>query len=499
MVRIHPSLIDLLEQKTIERREWFRSTAPAPSKPTPIGHTDRMRRLALMLILMMWPASVAFADDYPSGRFEDDDRHPAEVALAALAGWAVIDGCNPPDNDRSCPDSPVTRAEAAKIIVELGEVAGVLPAPDEIVDDRFADDDDALGGGGEHHLDVLAAIGALHGCDPPANRLVCPEAGITRGEAAKILVAAYGLTAPAGHTAPWDDIEGRFYAEAARIASYGGIWSDRTTFDGGEALTRAELAMAAVPASGTTLCRPDPFSQAHVEDLNDRYPGQMITAHVFDARTGCHYRLAHDNRQRSASVFKLMVMAGTLLEAQNDGRDVSDWEMSQLHPMITESADGPVRALWYSFGASPWYGEQGRIFGLEDTTVRGDDGSAWGLTTTSAADQVDLLRQVLLGEWGPLDEGSRVVAFDLMTDVVATQTWGVTAGVPDGWTVAQKNGFAGITINSVGWVDEPGPSDGYVVAILSQGWSDHPSGIAAVERVSEWVAEVMTQSLVVSR
>jgi beta-lactamase class A len=258
-------------------------------------------------------------------------------------------------------------------------------------------------------------------------------------------------------------------------------------------VTRGELATAAIEASGTTLCRPDPFTQAHVAELDDRYPGKLITAHVYDTRTGCHYRLSHDNRQRTASVFKVMVMAGTLLEAQDDGRAVTTWEMSQLDPMITESANGPVRSLWNSFGAAPWYRNQGRVFGLDDTTVRGDDGSAWGLTTTSAADQVDLLRQVLLGDWGPLSAEYRAVAIDLMTDVAPSQTWGVTAGVPDNWTVAQKNGFAGITINSVGWVDEPGSSDGYLVAILSQGWPDHPSGIAAVERVNRWVAEAMTE------
>ena len=78
-----------------------------------------------------------------------------------------------------------------------------------------------------------------------------------------------------------------------------------------------------------------------------------------------------------------------------------------------------------------------------------------------------------------------------MTAVVPEQIWGVTAGVPEGW-VAQKNGFAGITINSVGWADEPGPGRGYVVAILSQGWPDHSTGIAAVERVSGLVASAMT-------
>lgn len=411
--------------------------------------------------------------------------------MAALAAIGVIHGCNPPDNTHSCPDSVVTRAEAAKILAELGEAMASLVAADRVVTDRFVDDDETLGGGGERYFDRLAAIGALHGCDPPENRRVCPEREITRGAAAKILVAAYGLTAPPGYRAVWEDIDGRFYEEAARIASFHGLWQERSTFDGNEPLTRGELATAALGAAGVTPCRPDPFGQGRVEELAHRYPGQLITAHVFDTRTGCHYRLNHDNRQRTASVFKVMVMAGTLLEAQNEDRDVSDWELDQLHPMITESANGPVRALWYSFGAAPWYRNQGRIFGLGDTTVRGDDGSAWGLTTTSAADQVDLLRQVLLGDWGPIDEDSRALAFELMADVVPSQTWGVTAGVPDDWIVAQKNGFAGITINSVGWVDEPGSSDGYVVAILSQGWPDHPSGIAAVERVSEWVAEAM--------
>ena len=62
------------------------------------------------------------------------------------------------------------------------------------------------------------------------------------------------------------------------------------------------------------------------------------------------------------------------------------------------------------------------------------------------------------------------------------------------WMVAQKNGFAGRTINSVGWVDEPGLSNGYVVAILTRGWSSHAAGIAAVERINEVIAETMTKT-----
>ena len=250
------------------------------------------------------------------------------------------------------------------------------------------------------------------------------------------------------------------------------------------------------PRTTTTVpaCRPDPFA-GMADDLESRYPGKLITANVHDLRTGCDYSLNPENRQRTASVLKVMVMAGTLLEAQKAGRPVSDRELDLMTPMITLSTNPQVRSLWSSFGGSPWFREQTEIFGLEETTAVGDDGAAWGLTTTSAKDQVNLLRQVLLGEWGPIGSEYREVALDLMTSVDPSQTWGVTAGVPDDWVVAQKNGFAGITINSVGWVDEPGPGDGYVVAILSQGWPDHPSGIAAVEYVSEIVAAAMIRDL----
>ena len=239
-------------------------------------------------------------------------------------------------------------------------------------------------------------------------------------------------------------------------------------------------------------CRPNPFTEQLAADLAADYPGVTITAHVHDLRSNCGYSLNRDNRQVTASVFKVMVMAGTLLEAQTEGRLVSEHEMSLMLPMITKSANSPVRSLWGSFGSSPWFAQQGNIFGLHETRVAGDDGSAWGGTRTSALDQVNLLRQVLVGDWGPLEPEYRSIALDLMTAVVPEQAWGVTAGVPFDWVVAQKNGFAGRTINSVGWVDEPGPSKGYVVAILTSGWSTHAKGIAAVERVNEVIAASMT-------
>ena len=88
-------------------------------------------------------------------------------------------------------------------------------------------------------------------------------------------------------------------------------------------------------------CPPNPFTADRVRSLEDRYPDRSFTAYVFDTRTGCEFSMNPGNRQPTASVFKVMVMAGTLHEAQSAGREVSSWEMSQLVPMITESAKRP--------------------------------------------------------------------------------------------------------------------------------------------------------------
>jgi beta-lactamase class A len=259
--------------------------------------------------------------------------------------------------------------------------------------------------------------------------------------------------------------------------------------------TTTTAAPEAYPGESRGACRPDPFAGSVPSDLANRYPGRDLTAHVSDIRTGCEYSLNPGNRQNTASVFKVMVMAGTLLEAQERDRDVTESEMSRLVPMITESANWPVPSLWHSFGASPWFRETGEIFGLAQTSITADGGSAWGATKTSASDQVDLLHQVLLGRGGLLDEDYREAALGLMTSVVPSQTWGVTAGVPRSWTVAQKNGFAGRIINSVGWVDPPGDDDGYLVAILTYGWPNHHAGIEAVERISVLVANSMIDTV----
>ncbi len=73
-----------------------------------------------------------------------------------------------------------------------------------------------------------------------------------------------------------------------------------------------------------------------------------------------------------------------------------------------------------------------------------------------------------------------------MLSVVPEQRWGITAGVPAGWPVAQKNGFAGSqccggasTRPASWWIRRGGA---YAVTILSDGWPTRPPGYLVSRR-----------------
>jgi hypothetical protein len=449
--------------------------------------------LATALLVPMLSGSAVAADSSP-GAFTDDDGHPGEPYIEWLAQRGVVEGCNPPANTRFCPDRILNRAEAAKIVVGVGLRGAGFPPISDTLPDRFVDDDEIWAGTASRLANYLAHLGVIDGCDPPVNRRFCPTEPLKRGQVAKILVGAFQLTSPDSFVSPWVDTAGRFYDRSARIAAYHDMWDfSAARFAGNTPVSRAEFARAIVAALGVDLCPEDPFSAAKSQSLKRRFPGQSFTAYVYDTRSGCAYWMNPEARPRTASVFKVMVMAGTLLEAQSEGRAVTSWERRQLVPMITESANDPVRALWNHFGGSPWFRQQAQLFDLTQTRPVGDTESGWGRTTTSAKDQGDLIRQVILGDRGVFEDTYRDYAWSLMTSVVASQTWGITQGVPPGWVVGQKNGFAGGVANSVGFVRHPDGANGYVVVVLTNGWSTWNQGVPTVNEIAGWVSQALAQ------
>jgi hypothetical protein len=87
----------------------------------------------------------------PSGTFWDDDDSVFENAIERLAASGITQGCNPPVNDRFCPDDSVTRGQMAAFLKRaLGDRYPVsLPTPPASPPDFF---------GGRSHLDYKTAL-----------------------------------------------------------------------------------------------------------------------------------------------------------------------------------------------------------------------------------------------------------------------------------------------------------------------------------------------------
>ncbi|MEA2002684.1 MAG: S-layer homology domain-containing protein [Actinomycetota bacterium] len=118
-----------------------------------------------------------------SGRFIDDDASVHEADIERLDALGITRGCNPPVNDRYCPDLNVTRGQMAAF---LKRALDLPPA----VEDFFDDDN---GSTFEGDINAIAAAGITRGCNPPDNDRYCPNDNVTRGQMAAFLKRAFSL------------------------------------------------------------------------------------------------------------------------------------------------------------------------------------------------------------------------------------------------------------------------------------------------------------------
>ncbi len=121
------------------------------------------------------------ADD----RFADDQETIFEGAINRVAAAGITVGCDPPANQRFCPDRAMTRGEMAAML------ARAFGYPPSIVD-RFDDDEGSVF---EDAIDRIAGAGVTIGCNPPTNTRFCPDDAISRDQMATFLTRALGLTA----------------------------------------------------------------------------------------------------------------------------------------------------------------------------------------------------------------------------------------------------------------------------------------------------------------
>lgn len=146
---------------------------------------------AIVVLLLMGAADAAELP--PGGSFVDDNASIHEASIEAIAAAGITNGCNPPRNDRFCPESPLTRGQMASFLVRALDLA---PGPA-----AFTDTADSIH---RADIDALAAAGITAGCNPPANTRFCPRDPVTREQMASFLARALSL--PSG-TAAFTDLD----------------------------------------------------------------------------------------------------------------------------------------------------------------------------------------------------------------------------------------------------------------------------------------------------
>jgi len=170
-----------------------------------------------------------------------------------------------------------------------------------------------------------------------------------------------------------------------------------------------------------------------VAAFRSQFPGQRFTAYVEDTRTGCVYELNRGLQITTASVLKVEILGGVLLEAQREGRELTATEERNIDAMMHLSLNPETGALWVQVGGVQGMTALDVKFGAVATTQVHPFGATW----STAKDRTAVVR-VVLDRPGPLGGAAIEQAWDVMTGVHRTQQWGISAGVAEGYVVARN-------------------------------------------------------------
>jgi beta-lactamase class A len=196
----------------------------------------------------------------------------------------------------------------------------------------------------------------------------------------------------------------------------------------------------------------------------------------------------------TASIVKVDILSALLYQLQQSGESLSGEQQELATTMIENSDNDSASSLYGDAGGAAGVDEANRVFGLRETTAGA--GPYWGLTMTSAADQVRLLRLVFTRP-SVLTVTSQDYVQRLMGHVETDQQWGVPAAADHGTPFMVKNGWLPSPdtgrweINSIGEVVHD--HQRMLIAVLSDDNASEASGISVVEKVATKAADAISR------
>ena len=317
---------------------------------------------------MFLSATAALAALPPGGTFVDDNGNTFEGAIEAIAAEGITRGCNPPLNNRFCPDDLVTRGVMAVFLVRA------LGYSDNGGGNLFVDDDGLFY---ENAADRLKTAGVTLGCNPPATNRYCGEDPVSRGQIAAFLVRALGLTDDGGGDRYTDDDDSVFEAAIDRLGTAGITQgcnpptNDRFCPD--SFVTRGQMAAFLSRALDLSPIKPPPISDAivvrsgaNLQRLVDSNP----SGSTFLLESGVHRNLEIASKEGNVFIGEsgaVMDGGGTTTYAfQNDVDNVT------ISGLTIQNYDNPAQRGVIDSGGSGW-----RVIGNE---IRFNAGAAINIT-----------------------------------------------------------------------------------------------------------------------
>ncbi|HEY4161274.1 MAG TPA: hypothetical protein VGM08_04385, partial [Candidatus Saccharimonadales bacterium] len=159
-------------------------------------------------------------------------------------------------------------------------------------------------------------------------------------------------------------------------------------------------------------------------------PDGYVDVAAYDNATGATAEYTNapgGTTYNTASIIKMSILETLLLQNQKSGiSGLTASQLTEATPMIEQSDNDAATDLWGVVGKAPAVNS---FFGQIGAT-HSTSGSDWGLTQTTALDQLKVVNQVAYPKL--LNTASVTAADGLLDNVVPGQHWGVSGGVPAG-------------------------------------------------------------------
>jgi hypothetical protein len=252
--------------------------------------------------------------------------------------------------------------------------------------------------------------------------------------------------------------------------------------------TALPVVTAATAQAATSICTSTshPFIAAKISSgiksaLGAR-PGSFVALAIDDPAHGLSCQLNATSHFYSASVIKVTILSALLLKVGGP-RHLTATQRTLATQMITQSSNSAANTLWAEVGISHMQTFLDKA-GMSETVL---NDSAWGLTRITAHDELRQLQ--VLTDSTVLNSASRGYVLTLMSEVIASERWGVSAGMAAAEKLHIKNGWLNYpgtgdwNINSIGALTGPLNYDMAILTApssLSQGQSEG-YGIATVQ------------------